>query len=61
MLRNYDSSQRRQLPAQRHGILWENSKPRIIKFQLKESSSEQEGVIAAGKYHKTVPESCGFK
>jgi primase-polymerase (primpol)-like protein len=58
---HYDSSQRRQLPAQRHGIPWENSKHRIIKSLLQESSSEQEGGIAAGKYHKRVPELCGSK
>ena len=58
---HYDSSERRQLPAQRHGVPWENSIPRKIKSHLQESKSEQEGGIAAGNYHKRVPEICGSK
>jgi hypothetical protein len=57
----YDSSERRQSPAQRHGVPWQNSIPRRIKSHLQESSSEQEGGIADGKYHKLVPEICGSK
>jgi len=58
---HYDSSESRQLPAQRYGVPCENSKPRRIRSHLQESKSEQEGGTAAGKYHKCVPEMCGPK
>jgi hypothetical protein len=58
---HYNSSERRQLAAQRHGVPWENSIACRIKFHLQESKSEQEGGIAAGKYHKRVPVICGSK
>jgi len=58
---HYDSSESLQLPAQRYGVPCENSEPRRIKSHLQESKSEQEEGIAAGMYHKRVPEMCGPK